>query len=73
MAAAKVEEVKGEESKDEESKGDKAKSKLDEPLKNLINFIYDMKLIKQSVVSIGYDADKLPLGELDKETVDKGY
>jgi poly [ADP-ribose] polymerase 2/3/4 len=46
---------------------------LDESLKNLINFIYDMKLIKQSVVSIGYDADKLPLGELDKETVDKGY
>jgi hypothetical protein len=41
---------------------------LDESLKNLINFIYDMKLIKQSVVSIGYDADKLPLGELDKET-----
>lgn len=47
MATAKVaEEVKGEESKDEESKGEKAKSKLDDSQKNLINFIFDMKLIK---------------------------
>ena len=32
-----------------------------------------MKLIKQSIVSIGYDADRLPLGQLDKETVMEGY
>jgi poly [ADP-ribose] polymerase 2/3/4 len=66
MATAKPveEEKKGEESKDEENK-----SKLDDSLQNLINFIFDMKLIKQSIVSVGYDVDKLPLGELDKETV----
>ena len=74
MATAKVaEEVKGEESKDEESKGEKVKSKLDDSQKNLINFIFDMKLIKQSIVSVGYDTEKLPLGELDKETVQQGY
>lgn len=74
MAGAKPdEEVKGEESKDEDSKGGKTKSKLDDSLQSLINFIFDMKLIKQSIVSIGYDAERLPLGQLDKETVMQGY
>lgn len=66
--AEPAEEVKG-----EESKGGKSKSKLDDPLQKLISFIFDMNLIKQSIVSIGYDADKLPLGQLDKETVLEGY
>jgi poly [ADP-ribose] polymerase len=32
-----------------------------------------MKLIEQSVVKVGYDPKRLPLGQLDKETVMEGY
>jgi poly [ADP-ribose] polymerase 2/3/4 len=32
-----------------------------------------MNLIEKSVVQIGYDAKRLPLGQLDKETVLEGY
>jgi poly [ADP-ribose] polymerase len=32
-----------------------------------------MNLIEQSVVQIGYDVKRLPLGQLDKETVLEGY
>ncbi len=51
MATSKViEESKGEEVKDDERKCENTKSKLDDSLQNLINFIFDMKLIKQSIV-----------------------
>lgn len=49
------------------------KSKLDESLQSLMSFIFDMKLIEQSVVQVGYDPKRLPLGQLDKETVMEGY
>jgi len=32
-----------------------------------------MNLIEQSVVQIGYDVKRLPLGQLSKETVLEGY
>ncbi|TNV79748.1 hypothetical protein FGO68_gene2208 [Halteria grandinella] len=49
------------------------KSKLDESQQALISFIFDLQLIEQSVVQVGYDAKRLPLGQLDKETVLEGY
>ena len=30
-------------------------------------------MMEKSVVSVGYDINKMPLGELSKETVLKGY
>ena len=57
----------------EEKKQDGPKSKLDQSLQSLISFIFDMKLIEQSVVQVGYDPKRLPLGQLDKETVMEGY
>ena len=32
-----------------------------------------MSLIERSVVQIGYDPKRLPLGQLSKETVNEGY
>ena len=32
-----------------------------------------MNLIEKSVVDIGYDPKKLPLGQIDKETILEGY
>lgn len=57
------------------AKGDnnQTKSKLDKSLQDLIGFIYDMKLIEQSIVKIGYDPKQLPLGQLDKETINEGF
>jgi hypothetical protein len=48
-------------------------SKLEVPVQNLINFIFDKKLMEQSVTSVGYDPSKLPLGELSEENVKLGY
>ena len=68
-------EVKMEEKKNVKNDDKKAgpKSKLDDNLQALISFIFDMKLIEQSVVQVGYDPKRLPLGQLDKETVMEGY
>lgn len=49
------------------------KSKLDAGLQSLISLIFDMSLIEKSVVQIGYDPKRLPLGQLSKETVNEGY
>lgn len=63
--------IKKEEGKEEEEKeSNMPKSKLQEGVLDLIKFIFDMNLIEKSVVSVGYDIKKLPLGQLDKETID---
>ena len=49
------------------------KSKLDPQVQELVKFIFDKNLMEQSVVKVGYDIKRLPLGELSKETVLKGY
>lgn len=35
--------------------------------------IFDMNMIEQSIVQVGFDAKRLPLGQLSKETVMEGY
>ena len=49
------------------------KSKLEPEVESLIRFIFDDNLIQQSVIQIGYDVKRLPLGQLDRETVLEGY
>ena len=49
------------------------KSKLEPEVESLIRFIFDDYLIQQSVIQIGYDVKRLPLGQLDRETVLEGY
>ncbi len=48
-------------------------SKLDANVQDFVRLIFDKKLMEDSVVNIGYDIKKMPLGELSKETVLKGY
>ena len=38
-----------------------------------MKFIFDKKLMEQSMVSLDIDVRKMPLGKLSKETVLKGY
>ncbi|EES02927.1 hypothetical protein BDA96_03G167900 [Sorghum bicolor] len=38
-----------------------------------ISLICDISMMKQQMVEIGYNADKLPLGKLSKSTILKGY
>ena len=60
---------KGEEKKE----SDFEKSKLPTPIKNLIDLIFDLKMMKQAMIQIGYNAKKLPLGKLSKDNILKGY
>lgn len=48
-------------------------SKLAAPVQDLMKFIFDMKLIEKSVVKVGYNVKKLPLGKLSKNTIMEGY
>jgi hypothetical protein len=60
MALEKTkEEVKGD---DGTGSADRRACTLDKPLQNLMNFIFDMKMITTSVVSQGFDPARLPLG-----------
>jgi len=42
-------------------------------VQSLINFIFDKDLMTKSVVAVGYDVNKMPLGELSKDTMMHGY
>lgn len=66
-------EIKTGAKEEKKKKDDGPKSKLDQRVQDLISFIFDMNLIEQSVIQIGYDVKRLPLGQLSKETVLEGY
>ena len=51
----------------------KSTSILDHRLQNLINLIFDMKMMNNQMKEIGYDAKKMPLGKLAKSTIQQGY
>ncbi|KZW03275.1 hypothetical protein EXIGLDRAFT_759147 [Exidia glandulosa HHB12029] len=48
-------------------------SVLDKPVKDIIDFIFNENYISQHLGSFNYDANKLPLGKLSKDTVANGY
>lgn len=48
-------------------------SKLDSRLAQFITLICNVKMMKQQMMEIGYDANKMPLGKLSKATILKGY
>jgi len=52
---------------------DVPESKLDSRVQDLIKLICDLSMMKQQMIEVGYDANKLPLGKLSKEHVKKGY
>ncbi|CAI2363215.1 unnamed protein product [Moneuplotes crassus] len=51
----------------------KEKSGLPPKVQNLIRFIFNMNLIEKSVVKVGYNVKKMPLGNLSKQTISDGY
>jgi poly [ADP-ribose] polymerase len=61
-----------EESKVKKPIKEKKESKLHDSVQNLLRFIFDMKMIESSVVKVGFNVKKLPLGKLSKATVLKG-
>ena len=48
-------------------------SKLHKKVQELVDFIFDHKLMAASVVAMDYDIKKMPLGELSKETLMQAY
>uniref|UniRef100_A0A7I4FF06 Poly [ADP-ribose] polymerase n=2 Tax=Physcomitrium patens TaxID=3218 RepID=A0A7I4FF06_PHYPA len=65
---------KSETDKSETKKPDPNKpSKLNPRLKEFIELICNVNMMKQMMMEIGYDARKMPLGKLSKSTILKGY
>lgn len=58
---------------EDKSKDDFDKSKLPTNVKNLIQLIFDLKMMNKQMKEIGYDAKKMPLGKLSKTNIEKGY
>jgi len=69
---------------DDEPKKDSGKNKeksdkkeidstMDRRVQDLVKLIFNMKMMQQQMVEIGYDAKKMPLGKLSKDTIKKGY
>ncbi|XP_015693725.1 poly [ADP-ribose] polymerase 2-A isoform X2 [Oryza brachyantha] len=48
-------------------------TKLETRIASFISLICNISMMKQQMVEIGYNADKLPLGKLSKSTILKGY
>ena len=48
-------------------------SKLDQKVQDLMRFINDKDLMEKSMVQVGYDVKKLPLGDLSDATILAGY
>ena len=48
-------------------------SKLPRQIQDLMNLIYDTQIMNKQMSEIGYDAKKMPLGKLGKETILAGY
>lgn len=56
-----------------QDKKSQAESKLDPRVQELVKLICDLKMMKQAMLEVGYDANKLPLGKLSKDHIKKGY
>ncbi|KAL4202726.1 hypothetical protein AMTRI_Chr02g265080 [Amborella trichopoda] len=49
------------------------KTRLDWRIAEFISLICNVSMMKQQMLEIGYNAEKLPLGKLSKSTITKGY
>lgn len=48
-------------------------SKLSKPVQDLMNLIFDMKMMEKSMTELEFDIKKQPLGRLSKKTLKDGY
>jgi len=58
---------------DDEQKNDSIKSKLHSDIQDLVELIFDKKMMEKQMKEIGYDAAKLPLGKVDKTIIREAY
>lgn len=47
--------------------------KLEKPVKELMELIFNQQYFQQAMSSLNYDANKLPLGKLSKTTITRGF
>ncbi|KAJ6848626.1 poly [ADP-ribose] polymerase 2-A [Iris pallida] len=48
-------------------------TKLEPRIAKFISLVCNISMMKQQMIEIGYNAEKLPLGKLSKSTISKGY
>ncbi|XP_047307874.1 poly [ADP-ribose] polymerase 2-like [Impatiens glandulifera] len=48
-------------------------TKLESTVAKFISLVCNVNMMKQQMMEIGYNAEKLPLGKLSKSTISKGY
>jgi len=58
---------------EEESKVDIQKSGLPKPVEDLIELIFDYRMMSDQMKKIGYDPSRMPLGKLSKNAMQKAY
>lgn len=54
-------------------KAEVPKSALDPRVQDLVSLICDVNMMQRDMVEIGYDAQKMPLGQLSDATIREGY
>ena len=57
----------------EKDEVDKDDDGLERPIANLLRLVFDLKTFNQQMQNIGYDSDKIPLGQLSSEVINEGY
>jgi len=62
-----------EEKEEDDVNSEIEKSKIPVQVQNLMNFIYDKKMMEKQVKSQGYDPSKVPVDQLSDDTVKEGY
>ncbi|XP_008244417.1 PREDICTED: poly [ADP-ribose] polymerase 2-like [Prunus mume] len=60
-------------SNDSALRGQPLETQLEPRIAKFISLICNISMMKQHMMEIGYNADKLPLGKLSKSTISKGY
>ncbi|CAB4322156.1 unnamed protein product [Prunus armeniaca] len=61
------------EKNDSALRGQPLETQLEPRIAKFISLICNISMMKQHMMEIGYNADKLPLGKLSKSTISKGY
>mmetsp|Transcript_11103 Transcript_11103/g.21432 ORF Transcript_11103/g.21432 Transcript_11103/m.21432 type:complete len:680 (-) Transcript_11103:80-2119(-) len=64
---------KADEKAQKEAQKKELKSKLHPKVKSIVELICDVQMMDKQMKEIGYNADKMPLGNLSKSTIKRGY
>ncbi|KAK1724167.1 poly polymerase catalytic domain-containing protein [Colletotrichum acutatum] len=65
--------VKKEDDDSDDDMADPVKSSLPQPVQDLMGLIFNQQYFREAMTSMNYDANKLPLGKLSKNTILRGF